>query len=366
MASDEEGHSSDERIEEYDEPDSNTLVSKKKTTSFVWKYFGFETDRNGRPLRIDTPKCRLCQATVAAKDSNTSNLYSHLRNKHPEEFVIAQRASSSKKKNSRRSNQTLLLDSWSKQQPLSSSSKEHRALTNSIAHCLARDMLPMCTVDKPGFRAMLHQFNPRYQLPTHKHFTKVAVPALVNQVKSKIEEQIKSKQLDYFSATTDLWTSAAGDPYMTFTTHYIDNNWELKSYCLQTHYLPQDHTGENVAEVLEETLQQWALEVNKLVGITTDSGSNIKLACALLNWTRLSCFGHNLNLAVEKGLNDRRVQRGLRVCRSAVAAFSRSWKKQRDLVVAQEQKGLPIRKLKVDVVTRCTGAKGSSDSQIES
>ena len=46
------------------------------------------------------------------------------------------------------------------------------------------------------------------------------------------------------------------------------------------------------------------------------------------------------------------MQRGLRVCRSAVAAFSQSWKKQRDLVVAQEQKGLLIRKLKVDVVTR--------------
>ena len=57
--------------------------------SFVWKYFGFETDRNGHPLRVDTPKYRLCQATVAAKDSNTSNLYSHLQNKHPEEFVIA-------------------------------------------------------------------------------------------------------------------------------------------------------------------------------------------------------------------------------------------------------------------------------------
>lgn len=78
-------------------------------------------------------------------------------------------------------------------------------------------MLPLCTVNKPGFRAMLHQFNPCYQLPTRKHFTKVAVPALVNEVKCKIEEQIKDKQLDYFSATTNLWTSAAGDPYMTFT-----------------------------------------------------------------------------------------------------------------------------------------------------
>ena len=111
-------------------------------------------------------------------------------------------------------------------------------------------MLPLSTVDKPGFRAMLYQFNPRYQLLTRKHFTKVAIPALVNDVKSKIEEQIKSKQLDYFSATTDLWTSAAGDPYMTFTVHFISGSWELKSYCLQTHYPPEDHTGTNISEVL--------------------------------------------------------------------------------------------------------------------
>ena len=95
----------------------------------------------------------------------------------------------------------------------------------------------------------------------------------------------------------------------------------MTSYCLQTHYLPKGHTGENIAEVLEETLQQWKLEDKKLAGITTDSGANVKLARSLLNWVRLSCFGHNLNLAVEKGLNDTRVLRGLRVCRSAVAAF---------------------------------------------
>ena len=125
-----------------------------------------------------------------------------------------------------------IIDSLSKKQPLSSFSKEHKALTNSVAYCLARDMLPLSTVDKPGFRAMLYQFNPRYQLPTRKHFTKVAIPPLVNDVKSKIEEQINSKQLNYFSATTDLWTSAAGDPCMTFTVHFINGSWELKSYCL--------------------------------------------------------------------------------------------------------------------------------------
>ena len=120
---------------------------------------------------------------------------------------------------------------------------------------------------------------------------------------------------------------------------------------MQTHYIPEDHTAENISEVLVGTLQQWKLEDNRLVGITTDSGSNIKLACELLQWNRLSCFGHNLNLAVGKALKDSRVQRALKVCRSAVAAFSRSWKKQHDLMIAQEQKQLPVHRLKLDIVT---------------
>ena len=44
-----------------------------------------------------------------------------------------------------------------------------------------------------------------------------------------------------------------------------------------------------------------------------------------------------------------------------VATFSRSWKKQHDLGSAQEQKGLPSHKLKVDVVTRW----GSSYEMVE-
>ena len=115
--------------------------------------------------------------------------------------------------------------------------------------------------------------------------------------------------------------------------------------------MPQDHNATNIKQVLTETLELWKLETAKLVGITTDSGSNIKLACELLNWRSFSCFGHNFNLAIRKGLNDTRIQRALRICRRVVAAFSRSWKKQCDLVAAQEQ-NLPIHKLKLGVVTQ--------------
>ena len=116
-------------------------------------------------------------------------------------------------------------------------------------------MLPLSTVDKPGFRAMLYKFNPRFQLPTRKHFTKVAIPSLVSQVRDKIEGLIAGRELEYFSTTTDLWTSVSGDPYITLSCHFIDSNWVIKTYCLQTHYLLEDHTAINISEVLAETLQ---------------------------------------------------------------------------------------------------------------
>ena len=74
--------------------------------------------------------------------------------------------------------------------------------------------------------------------------------------------------------------------------------------------MPEDHNATNIAEVLSETLQQWKLEKSRLVGITTDSGSNIKAACEINGRVLLSCFGHNFNLAVSKGLNDSCVLHG--------------------------------------------------------
>ena len=103
------------------------------------------------------------------------------------------------------------------------------------------------------------------------------------------------------------------------------------------------------------------LDPKKLVSITTDNASNIRLACQLLKWKRLSCFGHNQDLAINKGLNDQRIDRVINLCRKVVAAFSHSWKRKRDLQEVQEQKNLPVKQLKGDVSTRW-GSKAGMNS----
>nr|XP_023647276.1 zinc finger BED domain-containing protein 4-like [Paramormyrops kingsleyae] len=128
-----------------------------------------------------------------------------------------------------------------------------------------------------------------------------------------------------------------------------ENPYELM-IPLGTVYFPEDHTGEAIAAGLADALASWGLSDEQQVCITTDSGTNIIKAAELNGWTRLQCFGHRLNSAIEKVNQDKRVDRAIGVCKKVVAAFSYSWKK--DLATAQEEYHLPKHKLISETPTR--------------
>lgn len=120
---------------------------------------------------------------------------------------------------------------------------------DSVAKYIARDMVPIYTVEKPEFINMLKVLNPRYVLPSRKYFAEVALPRLYNNSTcEKIARELEG--VSFYSATTDLWSSRTMQPYMSLTVHFIDN-WTLQSVCLQTSYFPDDHKGEIIAQGLK-------------------------------------------------------------------------------------------------------------------
>ncbi len=123
------------------------LVSKRKTVAPVWVHFGFQADAKVQLQDPDHLKCRMCDVVVGAKDGNTSNLYSHLKTRHPEVYIqIEKRPTTSK--SVRPPGQPSLSESWQKTQKLPSTSREHKELTRAVTYCLAKDMLAISTVDK--------------------------------------------------------------------------------------------------------------------------------------------------------------------------------------------------------------------------
>ena len=54
------------------------------------------------------------------------------------------------------------------------------------------------------------------------------------------------------SFTTDIWTSGQMVAYMTVTAHLISNDWEMRSFVLETRQMDESHTAVNIAERLGE------------------------------------------------------------------------------------------------------------------
>ncbi|KAK1874904.1 Zinc finger BED domain containing protein 1, partial [Dissostichus eleginoides] len=92
-----------------------------------------------------------------------------------------------------------------------------------------------------------------------------------------------------------------------------------------TSYFPDDHTGEVIAQGLQDSLASWKLREDRLVCMTTDSVN---------------------------GMKDPRIDRAIGVCKKVVSAFSFSWKKRRDMAVVQAELGLPSHNLITESLTR--------------
>ncbi|RXN21998.1 zinc finger BED domain-containing 1-like protein [Labeo rohita] len=329
---------------------SRELLPKKGTgNSVIWNWFGFDAADKTQTK----PCCKICFKAVATGSSSTTNLFQHLRNKHPEEWEKCNRLRSENGSSSTPAKkQTTLPESFTNCVPYDKNGARWKAITEAIMFYIATDMLPIYSVEKRGFNHMLKVLDARYVVPSRKYFADVALPHLYNTTREKIRSELEEMQV--YSATTDLWSSRTMQTYLSLMVHYINTNWTLRSICLQTAYFPDNHTGEIIAHGLKDALSSWGLSEERLVCMTTDSSTNIIKALKDNNWPSLQCFGHRLHNAIENGVKDPRIDRAIGVCKKAVSAFSYSWKKRRDMTEHQHNR------IDVDTLRALTESKGPS------
>ena len=161
-----------------------------------------------------------------------------------------------------------------------------------------------------------------------------------------VVRELKAPQIKNFSATSDMWSSHGMTPYMGYTVHTIDDQWQLRSYTLGTRFVPESHTGDVLGSAMKDTLADWGLSPDNQVYLTTDNGANIVKAARDLNWERTSCFGHNLHLGITKAFKDEpRLARCLGVGRGIVSKFHFSFAKQQALEAAQLKDKKPVKSL---------------------
>ena len=161
----------------------DTLIAKARNMkSALWKYFGYKDEA---AVKEEIVLCRTCHKAVAARGGNTSNLISHLMTHHPlkhEEFrklnTESQYSASTRNKATDSKSQISILDSIKVTQKYDRNGRKWQKLTDAVTYCIEKDMLPVYTVEKPGFVSLLKQFNPQYELPNRKYFSKPVIPKL--------------------------------------------------------------------------------------------------------------------------------------------------------------------------------------------
>ena len=323
------------------------LLSKPGAKAPVWRHFGFKPNAEREPENPNEVTCKLCRVTVKASGGNTSNLRAHLVSNHKNEATkLGFFGRNNKPSVSQPHTQPDIAGAFSKGIPYKTDSARWKRCTEKVTRHLCKDMKPFNTVESDSFKDMVTTLDPQYKLPTRNYFSETAVPSAYSRIRGEMMTEISS--VGHFSLTTDMWSSRRMTPYMSLTFHYIDSEWTLIAKCLQCSFLPEDHTADNIQDALQEALHEWGLKEENVVCITTDSGANIKAAARQLEWPWLSCFGHNLNLAVTNTIEKTektRTDRALEVCRAVNRLFSHSWRRRRELKAAQANLGLELHEL---------------------
>ena len=213
-----------------------------------------------------------------------SNLQRHLRSTQPREHALISSnkrplqddaASLSTSGGFKAKQQQTLATSFKKSTDLEEGQDRYEEITNAVTYYVAKDGVPFNAAERPRFKHIMKVLERRYKVPAKSTFSRRAMK-LYDSTRTSILDKLA--KIESFSSTADMWSSHSLTPYMGFTIHWIDSDWDLKSRSLGTWYVPEDHTGDNIGCVMEDFLCHWELCVDKQLAITTDNGAtkNIK------------------------------------------------------------------------------------------
>jgi len=324
-----------------------TKLSNKD--NFIKSFFTFYEQPGHKPEDKSTTKLKCsikgCQ-TEYVWHGSTTNMINHLRDVHHiTKMSLHNKTADELKKSSQQTLETMLLKPYppAKQQKL----------TQDVLRLFISCTLPLYLVENKNFRTFLHSFDPRYKPPC-VNTLKNEIANGTNHTTQVIKNMIHS-QANTISLTFDLWTSRAHDSYLGVTCHWISDEFRMYDLTLSVVEMGAYKTAGDIVDSIEPLLEEFSIEGDKILSITTDNGSNVKAAVTRLSASlslstpiaNIFCAAHTLQLSVETGLVV--VQNLITKCKALISLMSGE-KKRKQLREAQIRVGI-LNTNVVDVIT---------------
>ncbi|GJJ75808.1 hypothetical protein EMPS_08166 [Entomortierella parvispora] len=174
------------------------------------------------------------------------------------------------------------------------------------------NLLSLVTEAGAPFSQLAHPSMKKLCRDLNAHFTIPTIPTLQKRLKATTQSAktfIKSfltSQLDKVSLTLDGWSSRDRRKFLGITCHFFSRSSGMVSFIIGMERIHGRQTAINIMDALDRVVRDWGLH-NRVSGITTDQGANVKLAMTLYNnqvapiaW--IPCASHKIQLCINNAL----------------------------------------------------------------
>lgn len=343
-------NSSDEKAaSSSNQSDEITSGPKPKTRAVIWDFFEKVDEMQA--------KCNTCTKIYKTPSSSTSSLIRHLDVHKTQKRKFDETVDLAKQAKPKLENKTSIASAFTKQLSLPANSGRARLITSKICKMIVQDYQPLSIVNDNGFQELMNTLEPRYQIPTRKQFSRVLIPELFHETKTKVSNILCTdiQHAESLSFTMDLWTSRSHDPYLSLTAHYLTTDFIMKNMTLQCSHFPGEHTGSAIHGKVVELLKDWKIsdEVVPLY-VVSDNARNLISAFSFASpeITHTFCMAHTLQLGINDAVAEAQMGSLLKKCRSIVGHYKSSTKSRERLESLQLRLGLPQHSLCQMVETR--------------
>ncbi|XP_023216338.1 zinc finger BED domain-containing protein 1-like isoform X1 [Centruroides sculpturatus] len=172
-------------------------------------------------------------------------------------------------------------------------------LTDGLIHYLCRGMHSLHTIEESAFIDFVTLLDPKFSIPSYKELTTDLIPALHEVIKNNIILELK--KVENVCIALDFWNISSSN-YLSVTCHFINEEWILKNYLLETVQFSCASSSNEIKEILNEIFSKWNIK-DKVHVIVCHNDTNCINTINKMDLIHIPCFSHILNLALKKSLN---------------------------------------------------------------
>ncbi|CAG7823113.1 unnamed protein product [Allacma fusca] len=203
-------------------------------------------------------------------NGGVSNLTRHLKKYHPEKYDLLDKNQAIIKEKAAESMKVWL--NPTKRIKFETNDSRQMKINKALQYCIAKDKLPISFVAGEGFDFFMKTVEPKYTIPSRATIQRRFEYNHKTEVLPALKETLKNVTTGIISL--DGWKSRRNDGILAFKFHFIDRDWNLRNLTIGIREINEAQTGEVIRSHFEQLIAELELK-NKVSMVLTDSGANM-------------------------------------------------------------------------------------------